>query len=122
VAIELATARPPAALVLRSPFTSLPDAASVHYPFLPTSWLLWDRYPSLDRIAAVEAPTLVVAGTDDEIIPYSQSVRLYEAASGLKELLAVEGARHNDPVLFHGLEMVSGVADFLTRVVDGSDG
>lgn len=122
VAIELATTRPPAALVVRSPFTSLSDAASVHYPFLPTSWLLWDRYPSLDRIVDVETPLLVVAGTHDEIIPYSQSVRLYEAASDPKELLAIEGARHNDPALFHGQEMVSGVVAFLTRVVDGAGG
>ena len=48
VAIGLALERPPAALVLRSPFTSLADVAKVHYPWLPVGRLLIDRYP-VDR-------------------------------------------------------------------------
>ena len=35
VAVGLAVQRPPAALVLRSPFTSLADVGAVHYPWLP---------------------------------------------------------------------------------------
>ena len=35
VAIGLAMERPPAALVLRSPFTSLAEVGRVHYPWLP---------------------------------------------------------------------------------------
>ena len=35
VAVELATEAPPAALVLRSPFTSLEDAARANVPWLP---------------------------------------------------------------------------------------
>ncbi|HKH52058.1 MAG TPA: alpha/beta hydrolase, partial [Mycobacterium sp.] len=34
VAVGLAVQRPPAALLLRSPFTSLADVAAVHYPWL----------------------------------------------------------------------------------------
>ena len=44
--------RPPAALVLRSPFTSLADVAKVHYPWLPVGMLLIDRYPLIDRIGS----------------------------------------------------------------------
>lgn len=35
VAVGLAVQRPPAALVLRSPFTSLAEVGAVHYPWLP---------------------------------------------------------------------------------------
>lgn len=120
VAIELAVTHPPAALVLRSPFTSLPDVASVHYGLLPVSWLLWDRYESLNRIPGIDVPVLVVAGTDDEIVPYEQSVRLYEAAPGVKELVTLEGVRHNDFALGAGEEMVSRVVDFVRRVLGGA--
>ncbi len=40
VATELATERPPGALVLRSPFTDLASAGERHYPFLPVRLLL----------------------------------------------------------------------------------
>jgi uncharacterized protein len=119
VAIGLAVERPPAALVLRSPFTSLPDIASAHYRFLPVSWLLWDRYPSLDRIEGIDVPVLIIAGTDDRIVPFSQSLRLYEAVPGPKDLLAVEGADHNDPALTVGVEMADRIAGFVAEMVEG---
>jgi fermentation-respiration switch protein FrsA (DUF1100 family) len=113
VAIELATVRPPAALILRSPFTSLPDAAAVHYPFLPVGAMLWDQYPSLDRIGRVAAPILIVAGDADGIVPVGQSRRLYEAAPEPKDLLIIAGADHNDAELTAGAAVVDYVGAFL---------
>ena len=49
VAIGLAVEHPPAALLLRSPFTSLTDVGQVHYPYLPVRALLKDRYYSIGR-------------------------------------------------------------------------
>jgi fermentation-respiration switch protein FrsA (DUF1100 family) len=109
VAIGLAEQRPPAALVLRSPFVSLPDIGSVHYPFLPTSLLLWDRYPNLERISGIEVPVLVVAGTADSIVPIAQSRQLYEAASEPKEFVMIEGADHNDFELTAGSQLMDEV-------------
>lgn len=114
VAVELAVERPPAALALRSPFTSLRDAASVHYPFLPVGLLLWDDYPSLDRIDSVEAPVTVVAGSADSIIPVEQSRAVYDAAANPAEWIVVEGADHNDPALADGPEVVSAVLRLLS--------
>ena len=80
VAVGLAVERPPAALVLRSPFTSLADVGAVHYPWLPVRQLLLDRYPSIDRIGSLHAPLLVIAGERDDIVPAALSRRLYDAA------------------------------------------
>ena len=44
VAVDLAAEHPPAALVLRSPFTSMGDLGQHHYPFLPVRLLLRDRF------------------------------------------------------------------------------
>jgi fermentation-respiration switch protein FrsA (DUF1100 family) len=97
VAIGLAVEHSPAALVLRSPFTSLADVAAVHYPWLPARRLLLDRYPSIDRIASVRAPVMVVAGDRDDIVPATLSRRLYDAAAEPKRYVQLPGAGHNDP-------------------------
>lgn len=121
VALGLAGERPPAALILRSPFTSLADTAAVHYPWLPVRQLLIDSYPSLERIPALRAPLLVIAGDRDDVVPESLSRRLFDAAPQPKEYLLVPGAGHNDRSLLDGAVMIDGVEHFLagTRVLAG---
>lgn len=116
VAVGLAVQRPPAALVLRSPFTSLADVGAVHYPWLPVRRLLLDRYPSIERIAAVRAPLLVVAGDRDDIVPAGLSERLYDAAAEPKRYVVVPGAGHNDPELLDGRRMLDAVQRFLSEL------
>jgi fermentation-respiration switch protein FrsA (DUF1100 family) len=117
VALGLAEHQAPAALVLRSPFTSLPDIASTHYPFLPTSLLLWDRYPNLETIRGIDAPVMIIAGSADSIVPVGQSRELFEAAPGFKRLLVIDGADHNDLALTAGAELVDEVVAFLDEVI-----
>jgi hypothetical protein len=116
VAIRLATETPPFALVLRSPFTSLTDIGRHHYPFLPVRWMLRDRYPSLERVASVSCPTLVIAGERDRIIPVEQSRRLYAAIGTDKHLVVIPGADHNDAALLDGPQLLQEVLDFVTNV------
>ena len=113
VAAALAVDHPPSFLVLRSPFTSMTDLGRLHYPFLPVSWLLRDRFATIDIIARVRAPVLVIAGDRDRIVPIGQSRQVYEAASGAKSMLVLPGADHNDDVLNSGREMVEGILRFL---------
>lgn len=112
VLIGLAERQPPAALVLRSPFTSLLDVARTHLPMVPKG-MIDDRWDSLGRIASIAAPLLVLAGTADTVVPYRQSVRLFEAAPGPKRLVTFEGADHNDPVLTFGARLLDETARFL---------
>ena len=108
VAVGLAVQHAPAALVLRSPFTSLADVAAVHYPWLPIKRLLLDRYPSIDRIGAIRAPLLVVAGDHDDIVPLTLSRRLYDAAPEPKQFVVLPGAGHNDPEPVPVLDQIIG--------------
>jgi len=114
VAVGLAVQSPPAALVLRSPFTSLPDVGAVHYPWLPVRRLLLDRYPSIERIASVSAPVLVIAGDRDDIVPMPLSLRLYDAAADPKRFVLVPGAGHNDPELVDGRQVLVEITGFLS--------
>ena len=109
VVVELATDHPPAGLVLRSPFVDLASVGQVHYPFLPVRMLLKDRFPLADQLAAVKAPVTVVYGTRDSIVPAEQSRTVADTAPALRQLLAVQGADHNDPVLLDGDLLINAV-------------
>jgi len=113
VAVELAVAHPPAAVVLRSPFTSMTDVGRHHYPVLPVRWLLRDRFDTINRIARVDAPVMVIGGDADSIVPIAHTRRVFEAARDPKTLLVIEGADHNDGSLLNGREMIDSVIRFL---------
>ncbi|MEV2277572.1 alpha/beta fold hydrolase [Nocardiopsis sp. NPDC049922] len=110
----LAVERPPAALLLRSPFTSLADVAAHHFPFLPVRALLWDRYPVRASVAEIDRPTTVVLGDGDLVVPPEQSRAVAAASPRLVEEVVVANADHNDPALTHGPEVVAA----LTRLAD----
>lgn len=112
VAVGLARERAPAALALRSPFTSLVDVARTHYGPIP-GWLLRDQFPSRQWIGDVTAPLLVVASEADEIVPFALSRQLFEAAREPKQMAAVPDAGHNDRALLDGEVLLDAVASFL---------
>jgi uncharacterized protein len=92
----------PGGLALQSTFTALTDAAAYHYPWLPVRMLMIDRYPSIDRIGDVNCPLLMVHGRRDQIVPFEQGRRLFDAApakseSGVaKRFVEFPDADHND--------------------------
>lgn len=111
VAVATAIEHVPALLILRSPYTSLPDVVATTV-FRPFAGLMWDVFPTLDRMPRVEGPVLVVAGSQDGTIPFEQSRRVYEAAPGSKMLHEVE-AYHNDRSLSSGFLSNEEVAAFI---------
>jgi fermentation-respiration switch protein FrsA (DUF1100 family) len=117
VAVQLAVERPPMALVLRSPFTSLADIGRIHYPFLPVRLLLRDRYASIEQVGGLRCPVLVLAGAGDGIVPWKQSRRLAEAIPEPKRLVLIPSADHNNLELLAGQRVIGEVARF---VVDAS--
>ena len=95
IAVQVASARPVARLVLVTPYDSLGAIAASHFPFLPVGWLLRDRYES-DRFAAsVTAPTLLVAAERDEVIPRASTERLLARFRPGVATLRVVAGDHN---------------------------
>jgi uncharacterized protein len=115
VVTELATEHPPGGLLLRSPFTDLAAVGRVHYPFLPVSLLLRDRFPVVDHIGRVDVPTTVVYGTHDSIVPPEYSRAVAEAAGGPTNVVAIE-ANHNDPALLDGAELIAAVVALAEKI------
>lgn len=101
IAVALGAETAAGALILESPYTSIVEAARTHYPFVPVDWLILDRFDSLARIANVSAPTLVLIGERDRVIPPVLGRRLAAAMPGPKEIRAFPAAGHED-IYAHG--------------------
>lgn len=99
VVAALQARRPPAGLVLRSPFTELADVGAHHYPWLPVRALLRDRFPVVEHLATSDVPVTVVYGDRDSVVPTALSARVADRAPSLSERLVLPGADHNDPVM-----------------------
>jgi alpha-beta hydrolase superfamily lysophospholipase len=104
IAIDLAAAvgddaGKPAArgLIVESSFTTLADIArSFTYSWLPVQLLLSQKFDSVEKIARVRMPVLIVHGTDDRYVPSHFSEMLFAAAPDSKRLLLVPGGTHNN--------------------------
>jgi pimeloyl-ACP methyl ester carboxylesterase len=83
------------ALLLVTPFTSLPDVASHHYPFFPVGTLLRDRYDNLGALGKYHGPLAVALAARDEVVPARLGQRLFDSYSGPKRLWVVPEATHN---------------------------
>ncbi|MBW6510182.1 MAG: lysophospholipase [Desulfuromonadales bacterium] len=103
VATQLALEKPPAGLVLESPFTSVAAMGRRHNPILYflLGWLLQSRYDTLSKIDQAGAPLLLFHGTRDTIVPPAMGKDVFARAREPKTLHLIEGAGHND-TLAHG--------------------
>jgi uncharacterized protein len=98
--------------VLEAPFTRLADVAAYHYPFVPVSPLLQDRFESVAWIGKVRAPILVLHGERDAIVPIRFGRALFAAAPEPKEAWFSAQGAHEDLGHYGGLEATF---DFLAR-------
>jgi uncharacterized protein len=94
IAIALAARHKIGALVLDSPYSSIADVAAATYWFVPVRALLRDPFHNDLLIGSVTAPTLIVHGTSDLVVPIRFGEKLFALANQPKEFWRVEGAAH----------------------------
>ena len=89
---QLASQRPPAAFILQSTFTSVADIAwdMLSVPRL----LVADRFDSIAVHRASPRPTLILHGTQDELVPVRHALALHRAIPGSRLVQCAAG--HND--------------------------
>ena len=91
VAIELAARVPAAALVVEGAYTSIPDRAQEIYPYFPVKLIATQRFASIDKIARVRTPKLLLHSPTDDIIPFAHGQRLFARALEPKKFVTVRG-------------------------------
>jgi alpha-beta hydrolase superfamily lysophospholipase len=83
-------------LVMVTPWDRLQSVASYHYPWLPVSWLLSDRYDSVAHLAGFCGRVAVVLAADDRIVPAEFGRTLFASLTAEKTLRVIPAADHND--------------------------
>src|SRR5262249_13455465 len=84
-------------LLLAKTFCSLPQVGQSLYPWLPVRWLRRTRFDNLGKIRELQRPVFIGSSPDDDLVPHSQSEKLFAAANGPKEFLKLPGD-HNTPL------------------------
>ena len=111
-ATELAATKPCGGLILAAPFLSAPRVVT-RVRLLPV-----DPFPNLKRIGAVKCRVLMIHGTSDRVIPYSQGQALFKLANEPKRFVSVEEGDHNTLVDDMGFD---NYYELIKSFVDGDD-
>jgi len=112
VAMELMRSATPGALILESTFSSLADMSP--FPSVITPILLGADYWNSEATArSLTVPTLVIHSQRDEVVPFRQGRRVYEAIAGEKFFFEIIGD-HNSGFLDSYDIYVAKLDSFLT--------
>ncbi|MBI3832710.1 MAG: alpha/beta hydrolase [Planctomycetes bacterium] len=112
VAIDLAARKNPAALVVECTFNHLADVGHVHYPLVPVSWFLIDRFDSVSRIPRVKCPKLILHSSEDRLVPIRLARQLFDAAAPPKLFIITPGD-HNGAGFSYGPQYGDAMMAFL---------
>ncbi|MCP5082537.1 MAG: alpha/beta hydrolase [Alphaproteobacteria bacterium] len=98
VAVPLAAQHPPAAIMLDSPFTSAADVGQHAYWYVPTRFLLNDKFNSMAHVGKISSPVFIFHGDADQVVPFKFGQELYAALPSPKEFVRLPGAGHVEPL------------------------
>jgi len=107
IAAEMAKRGRGSRLALVAPFTSTVDIASRVVPFLPANMVMIDRFDTLSKAPSIAAPTLVVHGDIDDVIPFEQGEKVSHALPHGTFLKVPEG-RHDN--LYKSMSVIAALA------------
>ena len=102
VASEIASRTDVLALILETPFASIAEMAREIFPFLPVGRFLQTKYEVVKKVRAIKSPLLVLHGDRDDIVPFRQGKKVFDAAPQPKAFYTIVGAGHNDTYLVGG--------------------
>lgn len=82
-------------LILETPYYSMTDLFKHYAPVYPVERMSTYKFPLYSFLENVHCKTVIIHGTDDEVIPYSQAIRLKKLFKKGDKFIAVEGGKHN---------------------------
>jgi uncharacterized protein len=106
VAIQVASQRPSAAVILEAPYSSVVDVAADRFWYLPVRLAISDTFDSVTHIRRVKAPVLILAGTRDAVIPVTFAQKLAAATGEPKRYLEYANGHHLNLLAVGGLDAI----------------
>ncbi|MCL2295048.1 MAG: alpha/beta hydrolase [Spirochaetes bacterium] len=113
VAMELMRSATPGALILESTFSSLADMSPFPAPIAPLL-LGGDFWNSVRTARTLTIPVLCIHSRRDEVVPFRQGRRIYEAITSEKTFLEIQGDHNSGFMQSRGI-YVAGLDRFLTQ-------
>lgn len=114
VAIDLASSKKVAGVILEGTFSSGRDIGQIMYPFLPKV-ILPNVFNSLSKITKVTAAKLFIHSEDDQVVPIDLGRKLYQAASEPKKFISVAGD-HGSIFIDAERECLESLSDFIKEL------
>ncbi len=118
VGTELALRERVGGLVLLATFTSVPELGAELFPWLPVRWLSTIEYRTIDKLARIGVPAMVIHSPTDSLVPFRHAEANYAAIRGRKELWTIPGD-HNDFLYLDDLRYLEGLRRFM-EILEGS--
>ncbi len=100
VACYAAAKREVQGVILITPYDSIVNIARSHYPWLPVALLLKHRFDSVQYLARISCPLLVIYGGQDKVVHPERTRRLVDHIVGKKEIVFIDRADHGSIDMF----------------------
>jgi len=94
VTCGLAAQVSPAAVILESAFTSIPDTLWDTYPFFPANWICHIQFRNIDKVGKFQCPVLIVHSKDDTVVPFAHGLQLYQRVTAPKTFVEIQGGHY----------------------------
>ncbi|HLX63301.1 MAG TPA: alpha/beta fold hydrolase [Planctomycetota bacterium] len=107
---DLASREPVGGLILESTFATA-FRVLTYLPILP-----FDKFESVNKLAKVKCPVLIIHGDRDATVPLYHAGRLFANANEPKRLIVVNGAGHMDVVSKAGVEYEKWFREFAAQI------
>jgi uncharacterized protein len=95
IASHVAANRKSKRLILETPYYSINALARHYFPIYPVVPMTRYTLPVYEDVQKVDAPIIFFHGTKDEVVPYSQSVRIKNEMPSV-ELITIKDGKHNN--------------------------
>lgn len=115
VAAYCAAQTNPAGLILDSAFTSISSMVAFHSAgFL--SLFFTEQYPTIDYVASIRCPVLILHSKDDEITPFEMGKTLYAASTSKHKRFVQLRGGHNNNFLVDSFVYINSIKEFVSSI------
>jgi fermentation-respiration switch protein FrsA (DUF1100 family) len=113
VAVDLATRRGCAGMILESTFTSAKDMSKMVFGPLPYHLIMKTRLNADEKIVDIRVPVLFVHGNADNTVPFKLGKKLFALANEPKQFYEIQSADHNNTYVIGGKAYFQRLFDFI---------
>lgn len=100
IAAQLAAVRNCRYLILETPYYDLPNVVGFYAPIYPVNRMIKYKFPTFEYLQKVTDPVILLHGTNDWVVRYSNSERLAQHLKAGDKLITIRGGSHRNLYTF----------------------